>query len=242
MTPDELLNKFTKTYFINLDSRKDRYNECLDEFKKINLTNFERFSALRPTLEQINNYSFLNTSKYWKRKRNDQKYIISASGCKLSHYFLLKKALAEVKNEKYILILEDDICFNSNFVKNYWNCIKQIEKNNIDFNILYGSTFLFKLKKEQIKLLNDNLLKLNENCKAKSTVCYIVPTKNIKNIINVIENSSNEIDDSYIEHIKNDKYCIYPMIGYQRNSFSDIQNTNIIHDDYNKILDEYLKK
>ena len=43
MTPDDLLNKYTKTYFINLDSRKDRHDETIKEFKKINLTNYERF-------------------------------------------------------------------------------------------------------------------------------------------------------------------------------------------------------
>ena len=241
MTPDDLLNKYTKTYFINLDSRKDRYDETIKEFKNIKLTNFERFSAIKPTLEEIKKYSFLKISKFWKRKRNDQKYIISASGCKLSHYSVLKKALKEVKNEKYILILEDDISFKNDFVKNYFDCINYIEKNNIDFDILYGNTFLYKLKKDHVTLINKNLIKFNENCNSKSTLCYIISSKNIQNIINIIEKSENEIDDTYIKYVQK-KYCIYPMIGNQRNSFSDIQNKDIIHPDYNPKLDEYLKK
>ena len=44
----------------------------------------------------------------------------------------------------------------------------------------------------------------------------------------------------YIKYVKK-RYCIYPMIGYQRNSFSDLQNKDIIHHDYNPKLEEYLK-
>ena len=241
MTPDDLLNKYTKTYFINLDSRKDRYNESINEFKNINLTNYERFSAIKPTLQEIKKYSFLDTSKFWKRKRNDQKYIISASGCKLSHYFVLKKALKEVKNEKYILILEDDISFKNDFVKNYFNSINYIEKNNIEFNILYGHSHLFNLEKKDVTLLHDNLIKLNDTCKSNSTGCYIIPTNKLKFIINFIENSEQEIDNTY-RSLRQDKFYIYPMSAVQRDSYSDILDENVIHPDYNPKLDEYLKK
>ena len=240
MTPDDLLNKYTKTYFINLDSRKDRHDETIKEFKKINLTNYERFSAIKPTLDEIKKYPFLDTRRYWSKKRDNEKYIISASGCKLSHYFILKKALNEVKKEKYILILEDDILFKDNFVKNYFNSIKYIEKNNIEFNILYGHSNLQKLKKDDVTLLNKNLVRLNDSCRTFCAGCYIIHVNKLKFFIDLIEKSNREIDSLY-SNLKGDKYYIYPMSAYVRNSYSNILHENVVHPECNPKLDEYLK-
>ena len=42
-----LLNYFDRVYCINLDERKDRWEECVDEFNKIDaLNDVERFSAV----------------------------------------------------------------------------------------------------------------------------------------------------------------------------------------------------
>ena len=220
-----------KFYLINLDYRIDRYNSCKKEFEKIGLTNIERFSAIKPTLKEIKKYTFLNINNFWKK---DKAYIIGASGCKLSHYNILKKAYNENINEKYICILEDDVYFEQDALINLDKSIDYIEQNNINFNILYFSINLgpYPNKDDYIKI-SDNLLKLNKS--GLTATAYIIKTNNIINIINKIESSDAEIDNCYRDFI-NERYCVYPMCVKQKESFSDIINDNVDYKDYNKII------
>jgi hypothetical protein len=41
-----ITNFFDKTFCINLDRRRDRWEECLTEFNKYNLEDIERFTAI----------------------------------------------------------------------------------------------------------------------------------------------------------------------------------------------------
>ena len=82
---------FDKIYCINLDSRSDRWNQCIEEFKKVGIEDIvERFSA-----EQL---------------------IPGIAGCTKSHYEIIKQC--KKNNFKNVLILEDDVTFiNSNFLE-----------------------------------------------------------------------------------------------------------------------------
>jgi GR25 family glycosyltransferase involved in LPS biosynthesis len=203
-----------KFYFINLDHRIDRYHLCEEEFKKVGLFNVERFSAIKPSLEELEKSNVtINKEKIWKK---DEKYYIGASGCKLSHYYILKKALLENNDQKYICIFEDDIVFEYDALNNLYNSIEYIEKNNIDFDILFFSTHLN--EKEDAVKIGDYLLKLN---KGLTTTAQIFQTSKLEKIIKKIEKSDAEIDNAYRDFLEN-KYCIYPMCVYQRNSYSDI--------------------
>ena len=74
-----LLDNFDKVYCINLDSRKDRWKECVIEFNKIGiLDEVERFSAV-------------------KHERG-------IAGCTLSHYEIIKKCKKD--GCKNVLIFE----------------------------------------------------------------------------------------------------------------------------------------
>lgn len=72
-----------KTFYINLEYRKDRNEHLLEEFKKINFNKFERFNAIKHEYGPV--------------------------GCCLSHLEVLKKA-KELKL-KNVLIIEDDLEF-----------------------------------------------------------------------------------------------------------------------------------
>jgi hypothetical protein len=146
-----------KYYLINLDTRKDRYDSSLDEFNRVGIYNVERFSAIKPSLEEIHNCNFINKINLWK---NEEKYIIGASGCKMSHYQILKKALNENSNYKYICIFEDDVGIENDLLDNLSKCLNYIEKNYIDFDILFLSSNLSN-KNDAIKI-NNNLLKLEK--------------------------------------------------------------------------------
>ena len=84
----------------------------------------------------------------------------------------------------------------------------------------------------EFTLIKNSLLKIN---KGLTTTAQIFNVKNIDKIINLIENSDVEIDNTYNE-LEN-KYCVYPMCVYQRNSYSDINKKNI---DYGKFHQKYI--
>ena len=154
-----------KVYYINLDERVDRKQLMESQFKKFNITNYERVSGVKPKfnpkydndfiLKQIDN--FLNdklivddlvlnvpskfyagfSKEYIKSKsfENKKKYILGALGCKLSHLKCLKKAY----EEKYsnLLILEDDCIFHNDFNNHIVTLIDNIKKINYDYDMIW---------------------------------------------------------------------------------------------------------
>ena len=76
--------------------------------------------------------------------------------------------------------------------------------------------------------IDHNLLKIN---KGLTTTAQIFSKNNIKNIIEVIENSDLEIDNTYNDFLK-EKYCVYPMCVYQKESYSDINKQIIDYGNY----------
>ena len=161
----------------------------------------------------------------WKK---DDKYLIGATGCKLSHYNVLKKALLENADCKYILILEDDVCFDE-FSYEYINLsIDYIEKNYIDFDILYLSVNL--KNKNDAEKIDDSLLKIK---KGLTTTGQIFQYKKLEKIIKSIERSKTEIDNTYQDLLEN-KYCVYPMCVYQKNFYSDINSKNMEYGEFHR--------
>jgi hypothetical protein len=212
------LGNSIKTYIINLDDRKDRLRESFEECQKIKLDNIERFSAIKMNKE----YKLINRLKAWKK--NDIKYLLNASSCKISHLEVLKKSL--LNTEEYILILEDDIVFEDNLLT-YLN-LALIQLENIDWDIFFLSSNL-KNKEDAIKIDN-NVLKLK---RCSTTTAQLFKRANIEKIIKIIEHSDIEIDNTYDIFIEN-KYCLYPMCAYQRSSYSNINNINIDYGNFHK--------
>jgi GR25 family glycosyltransferase involved in LPS biosynthesis len=213
-----------KSVVINLEDRKDRLKDFLTESNKINLYNFDIFNAIKINSENYNLYSkLLNKNKAWK-KQND--YIYSALGCKASHLEVLKKY--KDINEEYLMIIEDDCIFEDNFII-YLN-LALLSIKNIQFDILYLAVNL-KNKSDATKI-SSNLLKINSGL---TTTAQIFKKSNIDKIIHLIENSDVEIDNTY--NTLMEKYCVYPMCVYQKESFSDI-NKKVL--DYGKFHKKYI--
>jgi hypothetical protein len=70
--------------------------------------------------------------------------------------------------------------------------------------------------------ITDNLLKIK---KGLTTTAQLFKRTSLEMVINIIESSDTEIDNTYNDLLE-DKYCVYPMCVYQRESYSDI-NKNI---------------
>ena len=94
------MDKISKINIINLKERTDRWKDCLIQLKKYNIENYERFEAIRPDLKKIDPIQYSKNNL-----KMDEKYIIGALGCKLSHIEIIKNA--KKNSYKQILILED---------------------------------------------------------------------------------------------------------------------------------------
>ena len=98
-----------------------------------------------------------------------------------------------------------------------------------DFDILYLGCNLN--NKKDAYLVSDNILKV---LKPKTTTAYLIKNSNKNNILKTIENSTNEIDNCYSDSDLK-KYCIYPMVAYQKDLSSDIvseSNYEYYHDKF----------
>ena len=215
--------KIDKIYVINLEYRKDRKEQILKELDKINCSNVEIFSAIRPNKDLIKHWNpnYLNPIPSWFNG-NHEKYRIGALGCLLSHLTIIKKALKE--NYENILILEDDTMFISDItipeIENRYS--KFLDKADYGIFYLAGNTMKDGIKHiiKEVYLTYGTL----------TTGSYIINKKCMKYIVNNINRYPREIDKFYLEEIQNKFTCFIciPNITKQRASYSDIinQNTN----------------
>jgi len=215
------MNNIDKIFIINLKHRTDRWDECIKQLNKYNITNYERFDAVRYDLKDINPIHY---------KKNNMKisnnYILGTMGCKFSHYNIIMNA--KKNNYNNILILEDDFLFCNNFIERYNEIISNIEKEKIDISMLYlGFSIVRKDPYTDTSLIN--LKKLNS---AHTTHAYILNKNFYDIILKEIENCHCEIDVCYAMcQKKYDIYGIYPSLISQRTSFSDIMERNVNYSD-----------
>ena len=216
----DIFNKI-KVYLINIDSRTDRLENSHNELNRLNIYNYERFSAIVPNDIDIKNCKFINPNKLLKKNKE---YLKGAVGCKMSHLEVLKKSL--LCEEDLIMILEDDIAFEQDTIENLNLALLYLKDKNWD--ILYLSSNL-KKKDDAIKV-NPNVLKIK---KGLTTTAQIFQKSKIEKIIDYIKISDKEIDNTYDDYLK-EKYCVYPMCAYQKKSFSDILCNETDYGEYHK--------
>lgn len=131
---------FTKILYINLDRRTDRKEHMEKELNKINFKGtIEKISAVDGKRIDPNNIKHLFTEHAINELSIENPphfhpgsfMSIGAAGCALSH----RKAFINVLNgnDDKVLILEDDIKFDENFMSKYEEYIKNIP----DYDLLY---------------------------------------------------------------------------------------------------------
>ena len=200
-----------KVFIINLDRRVDRMKSMKNLMTELNITNWERFSAIKPRYSQINKESY---SGYHKLMKLNKKYVKGSVGCKLSHLEVLK--IAKARNYKNILILEDDVNFTGN-LRHIEIGLREIE--NLNWDILYLG-----LNQAKYTPVSD-LVFISKVISGLCTHAYIVKRKSYNKIINLLEESDKQIDITYKEafYFQLNPYII-PNQFSQNNSFSDINN------------------
>jgi len=136
---DYFNNYFDKIFILNLDKRPDRWAKMISALNKLNITNYERFSAYNGNEEphyteykSIMNWTKINSKNI--KKKNKMRYAGS--------YGIIKSSLeiiniAKERGYNSILILQDDCIFIKNFLEKFYNY-----RNIIDsYKLLYlGAT------------------------------------------------------------------------------------------------------
>ena len=217
--------KLDKIYVINLEYRTDRKKQILKELEKVDASNVEIFSAIRPKKELINywNSNYLNPLPGWY-KGNGLNYRIGALGCLLSHITIMKKALKE--NYENILILEDDTTFLDDLTidKIINRYSKFLDKTEYGIFYLAGNSAQAGIKHivKEVYLTFGTL----------TTGSYLINKRAMQYIVQNVIGYSKEIDKYYMEEIQNKFPCFIsiPNITRQRASYSDIINQNTDYD------------
>lgn len=127
----KLNDYFDKIYCINMDIASDRWNLCLEQFKKYDI-DVERFSAIVPN-------------------NGNNGLLKGEIGVLRSNLEIIK--LAKENNYKNVLILEDDFEFIENFNFLFDEQIKQVPEN-WDFLYFGGNHMIEPLK------ISENIFKM----------------------------------------------------------------------------------
>lgn len=200
-------NFFSNIFCINLEKRKDRWEGFVEECKKNNILNYQRFDAIDGK-KILNNTNLLN----------------GELGILLTHLDLIKKC--KNKNFENVLIMEDDVLFSEE-INNLEKYLNQVPED-WDF-IYFGGNHVY--GKPPVKI-NTNVLKLNFTV---SLHCVAIKKTMFDLIIDTLPNKKKQVDGYYADfHKSYNAYGIFPNIALQKEDFSDIQNKVVNYNNFFK--------
>ena len=184
--------KWDKIFIINLKRRNDRKKSMEQKLLKENIINYE-------FIEAIDGCDIEIKKEYEQLKLDDKTKIINSGhyACLLSHIKVIE--LAKKNLYKNIMILEDDVMFEPNFM----NIIKKIRLPK--FNLIYLGGII-----PEIKCGINGWIKTNGIMGAYG---YIINHKLYDKILYYLKNNNNYVDVLYIEKIQ-PNYKVYLLNDY----------------------------
>lgn len=221
--------------YVNLDRRNDR----LTTFKNnmINLsTPIYRFSA-------IDGYALsvpLHPQLYHLFDKNDYNYRSGIVGCALSHISILIDFVNSPQSKKYLMIMEDDLYFNSEYHKNgigfedtLETCLYEMDKNGGDIMCLQYT------KRNKNDMVNSNTPVIHKFNTREAlafsyggTGCYVITKQGAIKLLDfinknsmtnaidtVIQKSGDELTLLYVEPL----YVLLDMVSETQKVDTDIQ-------------------
>jgi len=208
----KLTDYFDKTYCVNLDRRIERWEESLNEFKKWEIGDVSRVSAVDGKHLNIGNYNTkLNPGEI---------------GLILTNINIIKEA--KEKDYSSILILEDDVVFAEE-IRNIDSYVQLLPDN---WDMLYfGGNHNTHMGVKPPQIINDKVCKLHNTY---TTHCIAIRNNMFDILLSILPKLNGPLD---VEYAKLQKifniYSFYPAIAKQRVGFSDIQNKK---QDYNWLI------
>jgi GR25 family glycosyltransferase involved in LPS biosynthesis len=191
---------FDKIFCINLDRRKDRWEETVQELKKWGV------------FEGINRISAVDGNKI----KNTTKLKNGELGLLETHLKILRNA--KTKKYKNILLIEDDIEFTKE-IQNLESYFNELPKN---WDMLWFGGNHNTHAGNKINLVSDKIIKCNNTY---STHCFAINNSVYDILIDIILKREKPVDVYYSDIQKTHNcFSFNPSIAIQRPSFSDIQN------------------
>ena len=194
---DNIINTFfDKILIINLEQSRERWESTVEQLKKHNITNYERFDAIDSKKALTFGWKIPTVHKNRPRINFEAQL-----GCKLSHYHAIK--LAKEKGYKNVLIMEDDLIFKKENLQRLKLTLRQINEWNMLY--IFGIYGVFGPK------IANCLYKIKYQL---SCACYAVNSNSYDFILKTIEKQQDyPIDDLFSgfvhPHLKL-CYAIYP--------------------------------
>ena len=183
-----------------------------------------RFDRLMLITKIKKKYPFFNQVKRFKAIYHKNGRL----GCALSHYLALQRIKKEYPNEKYFLIMEDDIIVFQNHLNQFKNAFAKIE-NSDDWDVILLATRGHKVKGSKIMEENG----FHKYINYMTTTGYIVKKemvdvliKNFKECIKMLANGNRVVAlDVHWHHLQNSHnfYYYHKKFASQMPGFSDIE-------------------
>ncbi len=192
----ELNDLFDNVYCINLDHRKDRWEECNSHFTKHNIK-VERFSAING--KEV-------------APEGVGKLLPGEVGVIRSNYNVIKDA--KEKNYKQIVLFEDDVELDTEFKKKFFSFYSAVPDN---WSFIYmggnhvGGTIPINDKIHQVR---------------HSYAIHAICIKNIlfDHILELLSKEKIQVDVTYAQlQSVFPSYVFKPHLAWQKDGFSDIQ-------------------
>lgn len=180
-------------FVINLKHRVDRKEHVIQELQKLQNITYEFITAIEHVDPKI--------------------------GCTLSHQYCINTA--KQKNLEHVMILEDDVIFESNVMEVFENAWKHVQK--YEWNLLYLGGNI----KDIATHVDDHLLRVQS---VNTTHAYIIHER----FYDVILDLPSEPIIDYQYRKLNATYPMYmcaPMVAYQMPSYSDLQQQHVNYKD-----------
>lgn len=236
----EKVNHIDKTFVINLDARKDRWDNLMraEPYLENNVTRIPAINGKTLKLNNLIYKTFKDNKFFWKK---------SVIGCFLSHITAWTKIINEPGD--MFLILEDDVRFDKNWISTWNAAAKHIPK---DAELLYFGGVL-PPNKDVLPSCLEEVNKFWSEIKPNNffspnmplpifhfcAYSYIITKKAAQKLLEFLTN--NELPINELDHfignpiIGLNKYILNPLIThcfqdddikYINSQFNDLQRTN----------------
>ena len=217
-----------ETIVINLDRRPDRIEKMSKKYQH-EISTFRRYGAIDGKSYDFTKYMDLfDTTDYKKNIKNpygDHGMKKGALGCALSHYLLwenLKKS--NLKDDDFILILEDDIDFCDNYIQKMNKLLVELKTDKKWDVCFVGFTDYCNYNDTK---LSDSLLQLSglPRQRGGGTFAYFIRKSGAEKLFTLANklNIQQPVDWFMIEQF--DKMNVYKC--NPELIFSDVQNNNV---------------
>ena len=177
-----------EAYIINLDERRDRWENCLAELNKCNL-NPNRISALTPSLvdSETEQFASLDIIAIWKSHQNAMRVFLDS-------------------DSEYALILEDDFSLK---IKDFDHLSSKFKKYELDFlQIGFLLPFITDYLNYKIENLQDVIFKLLSHLKFSSITSKHSINEQISIPANIVLNGIRAGGHAYIINRRFAKACL----------------------------------